>query len=428
MLLTNEEPAKESFMEKWFPKMKAYWKKEFQDLYQGKTNKEYELIADAVYHINGGRKGMVIPDLREGNEVLRAIVLQSAHEEVGHMGLGKTINKLKEKELWWKGIAKDAKDFVGTCDKCQRNKQSTTRPYGFLHPLDIPSQPFTHIAMDFVGPLPRSNGYNGILVMIDRFSSYTVLIPIDFTIDAPGVAKAFKDYWYVHYGLPISIVSDRDPRFTGNVWTSLMKMLKVLVRLSSAFHPQTDGQLERMNKVIAQILRALVSRRQNDWVEHMPAVQFSINNTVNESTGYSPAQIVYGRDPISVINHQIPTLENPFSTDFMQQLQDIHAEVYRNVQQAREKQSTHYNKRRRKAPKFQPGDKVLLNGKNISIKQATVKSKLSPLFYGPFTIIEAFHDTDNYTLELPHDWEIHPTYHISLLKKYNENDDIRFPN
>src|SRR5690606_520807 len=129
------------------------------------------------------------------NQHLRELLLNLSHESVGHMGVEKTLRKCKE-HFTWDGLTKDVKDYVESCNKCQRNKQATTRPYGHLHPLEVPQEPFAHISIDFVGPLPKSNHYNGIMVILDRFSSYTILIPIKFDIDAPGVAYEFKDKYY----------------------------------------------------------------------------------------------------------------------------------------------------------------------------------------------------------------------------------------
>ena len=158
-------------------------------------------------------------------------------------------------------------DFVRTCDTCQRNKTPTTQPAGLLQPLDVPSQVWADISMDFIDGLPKVHGKSVILTVVDRFSKYAHFIALSHPYTAASVVRAFFEGIVLLHGFPNSIVNDHDPVFTSNLWRDLFNLAGMKLRLSTAFHPQTDGQSEIVNKVIAMYLRCATGDRPRLWVD-----------------------------------------------------------------------------------------------------------------------------------------------------------------
>ena len=187
--------------------------------------------------------------------------------------------------------------YVISCPNCQRNKLSTVKPYGPLHPLPIPDQHGDSIAIDFIGPLPEDNKKNGIVTFTDHLGSDIQLVPTRTDITAEELAYLFFDKWYCENGLPTDIVSDRDKLFMSKFWKALHKLTGVKLKLSTAYHPETDGASERTNKTVNQALQYHVERNQLGWVRALPRIRFDMMNTMNKSTGFTPFQLCFGRSP-----------------------------------------------------------------------------------------------------------------------------------
>jgi len=204
------------------------------------------------------RKGMLwIPEDKE----LIALVVRSEHDTkiAGHMGQDKTI-ELVRRNFWWPRMNERIIDFVQSCPECQKNKASRHHPYGLLSPLELPYAPWQSIAMDFITDLPVSEGCDQLWIVIDRFTKMAHFIPLlQNGKTASDLARIFaKEIWRLH-GLPSDIVSDRDSRFTSQVWQEFLKLSDIRPRMSTAFHPQTDGQTERVNQTIEAFLRSFVN-------------------------------------------------------------------------------------------------------------------------------------------------------------------------
>jgi hypothetical protein len=193
------------------------------------------------------------------------LLLASVHEE-GHEGIEKSLNR-------WRAsfhsplAASRIRDFVKGCSVCQRNKSEHLHPAGLLQPLPVPSGVWSDIAMDFVEGFPKVGGKSVILTVVDRFSKYAHFVPLSHPYTASSVAKAFFDHIARHHGIPCSIVSDRDPVFTSTFWTELFTRTGVKLQMSSAFHPQSDGQSEVTNRIILMYLRCLAGDRPHTWLQ-----------------------------------------------------------------------------------------------------------------------------------------------------------------
>ena len=170
------------------------------------------------------------------------MLLDDVHS-ASHLGARRTL-ALLTKRVWWPTIARDVKAAVATCEVCQKNKDRTTRTPGPLQPLEIPQHHFATWTIDFVGDLPMSQGYNSFLTCVEKLSKYLVLIPCtmgDNQLSATAVADLFYTHIVSRFGVPSSVVSDRDPRFTGEFWRQLWARMGTKLRFSTSHHPQTDG-------------------------------------------------------------------------------------------------------------------------------------------------------------------------------------------
>jgi hypothetical protein len=200
--------------------------------------------------------------------------------------------------------------------------------------------------MDFVGPLPLDNNYNCILSIMDHLHSDIHIIPTQCDITAEDLAVIFFDHWYCENGLPLNIVSDRDKLFVSKFWKALTTLTGVKLKMSSAYHPETDGASERSNKTINQSLRYHVRRNQKGWVHALPRIRFDIMNSVNGSTGFSPFQLRLGRSPRlipPIVPSQLSYPEAVSAADIITKLNRDVAEAKDNMLQAKVYQSHYAN-------------------------------------------------------------------------------------
>jgi hypothetical protein len=270
--------------------------------------------------------------------------------------------------------------------------------------------------MDFVTDLPSSNGYDSMFVVVDRFSKATIVSPCRKDITAEETSKLYLDIVWRRTGLLQQVISDRGPQFASKVMRELWDKLGVKASLSTAFHPQTDGETERVNQEIEQFFRVFCNFQQDNWSDLLPFAEFAHNVRAHSATGQSPFQIWYGYQPefIPPLNFatQIPTVEIRLKI-----LEQIRREVSAALQVASEVM-------KRKGPsaasqKFVVDQQVWLEGTNV--KTTHPKAKLAPRRHGPFKILSTM--PTNSRLKLPPSWRIHPVFHNSLLTPYKETPE-----
>ncbi|MBW0555966.1 hypothetical protein O181_095681 [Austropuccinia psidii MF-1] len=189
------------------------------------------------------------------------------------------------------------KDYVSSCQQCSRKKNIHHKNFGLLKPFPVPNGPWICLSMDFITQLPLSNSFDSILVIVDRFSKMAVFIPTMSSITSLDLAHLLIKNIFSNHGHPSSIVSDRGPLFVSSFWTNLCQKLKISRDLSTAYHPETDGQTERVNQILEQYLQMYVSYHQDDWNTWIPLAEFAYNNSDHSSTKQSPLFTVYGGDP-----------------------------------------------------------------------------------------------------------------------------------
>ncbi|MBW0480743.1 hypothetical protein O181_020458 [Austropuccinia psidii MF-1] len=232
------------------------------------------------------------------NEELQLNILQKHHDSplACHPGQEKTL-KLIKSDFYWSGMNQFIKDYVSSFQQCLRNKNIHHKKFGLLKPIQIPYGPWSSLLMYFITQSHLSNKFDSILVAVERFSKMEIFIPTYGTITSLDLAQIFIDHLFSKHGLPASIVSDRGSLFLSLFWTQLCQKLKISRDLSTAFHPEADGQTERVNQILEQYLWMYVSYHQDDWHTWLSLAEFAYNNAEHSSTKQSPFLTIYGRIP-----------------------------------------------------------------------------------------------------------------------------------
>jgi hypothetical protein len=324
--------------------------------------------------------------------------------------------------------------YVKGCADCQRNKASTSLPSGPLHLLPVPDQRGDSVVMDFIGPLPPDDDCDTIITFTDRLGSDIRLIPSRADLTAEELAVIFFDEWYCENGLPLEIVSDRDKLFTSKFWSALHELTGVKLKMSTAFHPQTDGASERTNKTINQCIRFHVDRTQHGWKWALPRIRFNLMNTINTSTGFSPFQLRMGRSPRIIpplVVNENDVVEDIRALDVITKLESDINEAKDNLEAAKLSQSIQTNKDRTDNFSLKAGDCVLLSTlhrRNDYKKKGEKRvAKFMPRFDGPYTIRSCNHAHSTVTLDLLNKPHVFPTFHLSQVIPFVENDSSLFP-
>ncbi|KAJ2911813.1 hypothetical protein MD484_g8600, partial [Candolleomyces efflorescens] len=383
-----------------------------------------------VYLKENSKRLLCIPKVLILGRNAREIVIDEAHSLLAHLGASKTIEYLRH-HVWWKDLVSDTRAFCETCTTCRRSKPDNQKPYGLLNPLPVPTVPWESIGIDFVGPLPNSSNRNGtydsITVVICLLTGMVHLIPSQTTMTAAELAELMFEEIYKHHGIPQNIVSDRDVLFMSTFWQRLHALLGSRLKMSSAYHPQTDGSTERANRTITQMLRQCVNEKQTDWVRRLPGIEFAINSARSESTGYSPFFLNYGRLPRAMIWNSATKDEFPAVRNFALQKKLALMQAHDSILATRVKQTRDANRRRRIAP-FVIGDLVYISTKNISFPKGLAR-KLVPKYIGPYKILEDFKNF-SFRIDLPASLKargVHDVFHSSLLRVHKPNNDRLFP-
>lgn len=322
----------------------------------------------------------------------------------------------------------DVVEFCRTCGICQQTKPNNQKSAGTAKMLPGPRRSFESVGMDFMGPLVESHGFDYLLVVICRLLSMVRLIPTNRTVTASGVAQLFMDNIIVHFGTPDSIMSDRDARFTSKFWKELNRITGTKLLMSTAYHPQTDGATERVNRTITQILRAMVSKDHRDWTRKLSLVEFAINSSINASTGFAPFELVYGHVP-RLGGFKVPQDTYPGVKNYLLMARWNLIQAHDNIIESRVKAAIRTNLHRRDVSNaYKLGDLVYLSTENLPTPKDRSR-KLMPKFIGPFAITKVDDDSPNVTLRLPPEMSrIHPKFHVKFIRPYHANDESLFPN
>jgi hypothetical protein len=347
----------------------------------------------------------------------RLNILKARHDSVlgGHQGITKT-TELVERDYIWKSLKRDVREYVTGCSDCQRFKTSRDKPHGLLRTLEIAERPWQHLSMDFIEPLPDSGGFNSILVVVDRLTKWSIFIPTTTRLTSPKLAQLIIDNVISQHGVPESIVSDRGSKFTSRFWGYVTSKLGVDLRLSTAYHPQTDGQTERVNQVLEQYIRMFGCHNQNDWSEKLGVASFVYNNSVHSATKFTPFYANFGYHPRWIDELQRNSAaEVPSGVRKIQSITDLHEQCSTNIAEANERYAKYYDARHKEGPTYSIGDEVMLSMRYIRTRRPS--KKLDQRYSGPYVVTELI-GTHACRLDLPISMKVHNVFHISLLKPY----------
>lgn len=354
------------------------------------------------------------------NAALQTKIIAALHSSAvgGHSGVQATYHRVK-RLFAWHGLKSDVQDFVRQCDTCQHAKHTNTRPGGLLQPLPVPDGAWRDITMDFIDGLPLSEGFDVILVVVDRFTKYAHFVPLRHPYSAPKVARVFVDSVVKLHGMPHSITSDRDPIFTSNFWKLLFKSLGTKLQFTTAYHPQTDGQSERVNQCLEMFLRCMVQENPKQWRTWLPLAEFWYNSTFHTALGCSPFKAMYGHEPNL---GALPAVEADSPVAGVLQDRALQIETIKQHLTTAQNRMKIYADSKRSERVFQVGDKVLLKLQPYAQKTVVNRPypKLAYKYFGPFTVLERIGQVA-YRLELPPSSQVHNVFHVSQIKDYRSD-------
>ena len=362
------------------------------------------------------KDGRSIVEDQDAEAVVRRIHEAPAH---GHQGIRKTSARVN-RHYQVSNLREIVTRVVNECVTCGKVKAGRHKMYGELQPLPVAQGPWDSISMDFITKLPLSHEpltetlYDSILVIVDRFTKYAIFLPYKEASGAQELAYTMLREVFSHHGLPGEIVSDRDRKFVSKFWQALVRRLGVKHKMSTAYHPQTDGQTERTNQTLEQYLRAYVNYPQDDWVQHLPLAQFAYNSAVTETTKVTPYYANYGYEP-TAYREAGEESRNPRAEAWADKQQGIMETVRKELEFTRARMRKYTDRKRIPGPPIKVGDKVYLLRRNIRTKRPSEKLDYRKL--GPFKIKRKLSDV-TYELQLPDGMRrIHPVFHVSLLEK-----------
>lgn len=364
-----------------------------------------------------------VPNLLK-NEILK----EHSKPNIGkHDGVLKETIRFRKKYFWPTMIA-DIKKYVLSCDICQKIKSKTHKPYGLLRPIPLPIQPFEVVTMDFITDLPASHGYDSVFVVVDKLTKWVILTPCTKKINELETAKMFKKVVICQYGLPKQIISDRDSRWANDFWGNVLNLLGSQRALTTAHHPQADGQTEAINKILEVAIRAFVNKDLNNWAEFLEDFQLAHNSSINTVTDTSPSWLLLHKEislndikPREPLERTNVTKEE--AEEFVEQIK-LNRELAREAMLIANDLVFGRQNKDRLPMEFQVGDQVLVNPHTLKLTGIWQNQghKLLPRYEGPFEIIEK-HSPTTYTIRLPPDWNIWPTLNIEHLQPYKESPE-----
>jgi hypothetical protein len=370
---------------------------------------QYQIRNGLIYfeHWNGNFR-LCVP------ESLRVTVMSEVHNvltESAHRGHTKAYNRIASTDYWLR-MSRDIKHYISTYDICQEAKPRCHAPIGLLQPISIPSQPFKVVSMDFIPELPLSNGFNNILIIVDKLTKYTIFIPTTTTITEVGTVELFFHHIISKFGIPRQVITDRDIRWRGEFWKEICNKMGITRSLTTTYHPQADRQTEVLNQSLEISLRSYIGPSRDDWEKYLDVLALSYNSTPHTTTRFALAYLLRGYMLItgSTLMHNSEGIPRPATDISSSKIKSnnnnegtLHPAALEMTEAFSAKQhhaqealmlGQHFQKRSynkgRLALKFNEGDLVLLNPHSLSLlrNETGCGKKLLMKYDGPFEIIQ----------------------------------------
>ena len=375
-------------------------------------------------HPDTSRLRLIVPD----DKSLKWELCRHHHDAVcaAHPGRDKMYQQMK-RYYYWPNMFSDIADYVRQCRVCQVVKDQNKRHQGLLKPLPVPRGPWEDISMDFIVELPSTARKSTVaLVFVDRFTKMMHVAPTSTPCDAEKTAQLFIHHVFRYHGMPKRIVSDRDSRFLSAFWQELMSRLGCQTLMSTAYHPQTDGQTERSNRILEEMIRCYCDEFTNTWDDQLDVLEFAYNNSYQSSIKSTPFYVNQGKHPA------LPTtlalgLENDTkvttASELIQNMASARyaAKHYMEVAQAR--QATYANTKRKALP-LKIGDEVLLATNRLKMNGESFK-KLQPRWIGPFVVTKVINSNAVRINSDQMGHKFHPVINVERLKPYYSGMDVR---
>ncbi|GBG61746.1 hypothetical protein CBR_g23260 [Chara braunii] len=388
------------------------------------TSAKFELVNDLLFLDKAGNKGLCVPN----RESLRSLFLGECHDATRHFGFKKTAANLLQR-FWWSTMIRVAKLYVETCQVCQRDKPRTQAPLGLLQPLPIPERPGESLSMDFMDTLVTSkSGMRHIFVIVDRFSKYARLVAMPETTKTEYVIRMFKDNWVRDFGLPKSIISDRDVRFTSKLWKAAAAEQGTQLQMTYGNHPEANDQAEQLNRAVQHLLRHYIKPNQVDWDEKLALIASLYNNAVHSATGVSPNNLLLTFKPRLPLDFLLPENQAtaaPGTLEFAYRYEQKMQQAVEQMQKAEVAMIESANKHRRESS-FQVGDRVWVKSSELGQEHA-ISRKLMPQYFGPWEVLDIVGtdpDGPSYVVRIPGHFRTYPVFHASKLAPFEETDQF----
>jgi hypothetical protein len=372
-------------------------------------------------------KLLVPPEQKLKNKIM---ILYHDTQAAGHRGRDTTLRLIVPK-YWWPQMYKDIKEYVASCDVCQKSKRQAGKITGLMQIMDPPEGPWIRIGYDLITGLPKSKDhlgieYDAILVVVDHFTKYAHFIRTKTTVTSKEIEELMFENVFKYHGLPQTIISDRGVQFNTPFLADTYKKLGIQPNFTTAYHPQSNGQVERINQILENYLRAVTNYYHDDWATTLTIAEMSYNATPKESTGYSPFYLNNAYEPnifgmtTSQFSSRVPQADERWK-----KVKEIREQTKEQLRKTYLKYKQNYDQHRQEAPLYQPNQKVLLNAKNIKQRrgQGQQGSKLNEPWIGPFKI-KSKKGPGVYELDLPDKMKIHNVFNETLLRPYIEHNNF----
>ena len=374
------------------------------------------------YQDERNARAMFIPDIPE----LRNLIVKTCHDHpyAGHMGRDRTIALIR-RYFYWPGMTQYIADYIKQCPICQLCNPGNKKPAAPLVPIPPAGFPFREVTMDYLSVPLTDSGFDYLLVIVCRFTKYAIFIKTQKTINGEGAGRLFLTFVIRYFGVPRKIISDRGSVIVHGFWPQFMKAIGIHSAYTTAYHPQANGQTERMNRSLLSVLRKYCSDHPHDWDLYIDTVNFACNNSIEFSTGYSAFFSILGYHPETplFLDSTVPltTLDEHVSA-LIKTHRTIYDDISAALHRAAQRMKFHADKYRREQ-NFTVGDMVKLR---TGLLHTTDKDKLDPFWSGPYKVLQVDADNNTVKLELP-DTTTHPVFNFDKIEPFRVGDSSRFP-